>query len=261
MRKITLKPARKVPGVPAKELSGSIRFQINEAIRTYKLIEEGDRILAAVSGGKDSLTMLSFLQEMRDAGAGYKLFAAHIKTDFHCGGCSHRSVLSGIFEKLGLEYRFKDIQVLDEKRQTNCFWCSWNRRKALFEIAHELGCNKVAFGHHKDDIVETALLNLFYQGEISAMKPKQELFRGIITIIRPLCFTAESDIINYAKEKGFPEQLCKCPFGMTSKRKMVKQLLKDAKKMFPGEDVTANILANLIKIGNKPKKPMEKVKS
>lgn len=238
--------------MPKKVSSASMRVQIEEAIKTYKLIEEGDSILAAVSGGKDSLTMLSFLHEMRgNAGVGFELFAAHIKTDFHCGGCSHRSVLSGIFEKMGLEYRFKDIQVLDEKRQTNCFWCSWNRRKALFEIAHELGCNKVAFGHHKDDIVETALLNLFYQGEISAMKPKQELFKGIITIIRPLCFTAESDIINYAKEKGFPEQLCKCPFGMTSKRKVVKQLLKDAKKMFHGEDVTSNIMANLIKIGRK----------
>ncbi len=238
--------------LPKEVSSSSMRSQIDEAVKTYKLIEEGDSILAAVSGGKDSLTMLSFLHEMRGGpGAKFKLFAAHIKTDFHCGGCSHRKVLSEVFEKLGLEYRFKDIQVLDEKRQTNCFWCSWNRRKALFEIAHELGCNKVAFGHHKDDIVETALLNLFYQGEISAMKPKQELFRGIITIIRPLCFTAEADIINYAKEKGFPEQLCKCPFGMASKRKVVKQLLKDAKKLFPGEDIASNIMANLIKIGKK----------
>ena len=260
MKKITKKSVRRLPEAPRKVLSASLRAQVDEAIKTYNLIENGDSILAAVSGGKDSLSMLSFLHEMRGnpGGPKFKLFAAHIKTDFHCGGCSHRKVLSEVFGKLGIEFRFKDIQVLDEKRKTNCFWCSWNRRKALFEIAHELGCNKVAFGHHKDDIVETALLNLFYQGEISAMKPKQEIFRGIITIIRPLCFTAEADIINYAKEKGFPEQLCKCPFGMTSKRKVVKQLLKDAKKIFPGEDVTSNIMANLIKISKKPRLALKK---
>jgi len=222
--------------------------RIEEAIGKYRLIENGDRILAAVSGGKDSLTMLSFLCQMRNKkGRRFKLSAAHIKTYFHCGSCAHRSVLSKIFDEFGLEYRFKDIKVLDEKRQTSCFWCSWNRRKALFEIAHELGCNKVAFGHHKDDIVETGLLNLFYQAEISAMKPRQELFKGLITIIRPLCFVEEDAIINYAKKMGFPEQLCKCPFGMTSKRKMVKKLLKSTKEIFPGHDVKSNILANLMK--------------
>ena len=226
-----------------------IGLRIEEAIDRYRLVEDGDRILAAVSGGKDSLTMLSFLCQMRNKkGRRFKLYAAHIKTDFHCGSCAHKSILSKIFEKFGLEYRFKDIKVLDEKRQTNCFWCSWNRRKALFEMAHELGCNKVAFGHHKDDLVETALLNLFYQGEISAMNPRQVLFKGVITIIRPLCFVEEDAIIIYAQKMGFPEQLCKCPFGMTSKRKMVKNLLKSTKKIFPGHDVKSNILANLMKI-------------
>ncbi|MFH1093698.1 MAG: ATP-binding protein [Candidatus Omnitrophota bacterium] len=226
-----------------------ISSRIEQAIDRYRLVEDGDRILAAVSGGKDSLTMLSFLCQMRNKkGRKFKLYAAHIKTDFHCGSCAHRSVLSGIFQDFGLEYRFKDIKVLDQKRQTNCFWCSWNRRKALFEIAHELHCNKVAFGHHQDDIVETALLNLFYQAEISAMSPRQVLFKGVITIIRPLCFVKEDSIIIHAQRAGFPEQLCKCPFGLTSKRKMVKKLLKSTKRIFPGRDVKSNIMANLMKI-------------
>jgi tRNA 2-thiocytidine biosynthesis protein TtcA len=224
----------------------SINEQIEHAINDYALIEEGDRILAAVSGGKDSLTMLNFLCEnQKRSHLKYNVVAIHIKTDFHCGACVHREILTEIFDKLKVKYAFKDIKVLDSKGKTNCFWCSWNRRKILFQTAKEMSCNKIAFGHHKDDIVETTLLNLFYNGEISGMKARQELFKGEIIIIRPLSYVSEDLIKRVAKERGFPEQLCQCPFGATSKRKLVKNILKQLESEFTQIDFKTNIFNGL----------------
>ena len=125
------------------------------------------------------------------------------------------------------EYLFKKINVLDKNKKLNCFWCSWNRRKILFETAGSIGCNKVALGHHKDDIIETTLLNLLFLGEFSTMNPRQELFRGKITIIRPLCHVEERAIMKFAKESGFPAQLYKCPNSQNSQRRHLKEFIKD----------------------------------
>lgn len=223
--------------------------QFDRAVKDYRLIENGDRILAAVSGGKDSLTMLSALCErQKKKRVRFFLAAANIRTDFHCGECVHRKVLTSIFDSLGIKYFFKDIKVLDEKRQTNCFWCSWNRRKTLFETAVSLKCNKVAFGHHKDDIIQTTLLNLFFQGEIASMNPRQELFKGKITIIRPLCYCNEELIKKVAQEKGFPEQLCKCPFGAFSKRKLVKDIINGLARDYADVDIKSNIYKSVKKL-------------
>src|SRR3989338_8340762 len=162
-----------------------ISSKIGKAIKDYNLIEDGDKLLIAVSGGKDSLSLLKLLLERKKwAPVKFDIVAAHIETDFMCAGCTHRKILSGIFRDMGAKYAFKKIKVLDRNKKTNCFWCSWNRRKALFEMAKRHGCNKVAFGHHKDDIIETTLLNLFFQGEFSTMNPRQELFKGSMTVIR-----------------------------------------------------------------------------
>lgn len=226
-----------------------INSRIGKSLGDYDLIEDGDRILVAVSGGKDSLSLLSFLKKIQKwAPVDYEVFAAHISTDFHCGECTHEDVLTGMFEKMDVEYVFRKIKVLDEKGGTTCFWCSWNRRKALFDIASELGCNKVALGHHKDDIAETMLLNLLYKGEISAMNPRQELFGGQITLIRPLCYVEEELIKQFAKESGFPEQLCKCPFGNNSKRKHVKHFIKETQNKTPEINIKTNILKSLSRI-------------
>jgi tRNA(Ile)-lysidine synthase TilS/MesJ len=186
-----------------------INSRVGKAINDYRLIEHGDKILVAVSGGKDSLTLLSFLAGiLKWAPVKYELFAAHIKTDFHCASCTHNEVLTEFFEKAGVKYLFKEVKVLDENNRTSCFWCSWNKRKALFEAAAELGCNKIAFGHHKDDIVETILMNLILKGEIAAMNPCQSMFGGKMTIIRPLCLVEEKMIKDFAKEAGFAAKVC-----------------------------------------------------
>jgi tRNA 2-thiocytidine biosynthesis protein TtcA len=226
-----------------------INSKIGKAIGDYNLIEEGDRILIAVSGGKDSLTLLSLLKKIQTwSPVNFELFAAHVKSDLHCSGCAHESTLTELFQKMDIKSVFKEIKVLDEKGKTTCFWCSWNRRKALFMAADELDCNKVALGHHKDDIVETMFLNLIYNGEISAMNPRQEIFEGKITIIRPLCYVEENMTRKFAQESGFPGQLCQCPFGMDSKRKHVKEFIRETEKKTPKIDVKTNIFRSISRI-------------
>jgi len=222
-------------------------------VNEYRLLDPGDRVLAAISGGKDSLTMLHFLNELRrQGGKAFELVAIHIKTDFHCASCMHRDVLTEIFDQLGVEYHIKHIKVLDENKTTDCFRCSWQRRKCLFETARDLNCNKIAFGHHKDDIIETTLLNLFFRAEISAMKPRQELFGGKVAIVRPLCFVEEEAIAQFAQTNNFPAKLCRCPFGVTSQRKAMKKLIREFTLQHPHQDIRANIFNSLTQIGTLP---------
>lgn len=233
------------------KIGAKINSKIGKAISDHGLIQNGDRILVAVSGGKDSLTMLSLLNHIKSwAPVKFDLFAVHIKTDFHCGSCVHDKVLTDIFEKMDIGYRFSDVKVLDEEGKTTCFWCSWNKRKALFMTADELGFNKVALGHHKDDIAETMLMNLIYKGEISAMNPCQEMFGGEITIIRPLCYVEENIIKEFSKESGFPEQLCKCPFGENSRRKYIKNFIRETESQTPQINVKTNIFKSISRIKN-----------
>ena len=224
-----------------------ISSRIGKAIGDYNLIEEGDKILVAVSGGKDSLTLLELLKARQKwSPVKFDLFAAHIRTDFSCSACTHTEKLKKFFTDLGIEYVFKKISVLGKNKTTSCFWCSWNRRKALFEIADSLGCTKVALGHHKDDIIETTLLNLFFQGEFSSMNPRQELFKGKIIIIRPLCYVEEKMTNLFAKEHNFPSQLCKCPNSQDSNRKYMKKLIYDLEKRSP--DVKTNLFNSLSRV-------------
>ena len=226
-----------------------INSRIGKAIDAYDLINDGDRILVAVSGGKDSMTLLSLLKErLRWIPIKYELTACHIRTDFHCASCAHTKTLTKFFDSLDIKYVFKDVKVLYKKGKTNCFWCSWNKRKALFETANEFKCNKIAFGHHKDDIVETILMNMIYKGETAAMNPKQELFKGKIIIIRPLCLVEESSIRSYAKESGLTDKLCSCPFGANSKRKYVKKLIENIAKDSSDINVRTNIFNSVARV-------------
>ena len=206
-----------------------ISNKIGKAIADFNLIENKDRIVVAVSGGKDSLTLLKMLLERRRwAPVSYQILAAHVISEYRCGGCIHKERLTEIFNDWNCPHKFLNIKVRNsDSPKVSCFWCSWNRRKALFNLASELGYNKIALAHHKDDIIETTLLNLFYNGEISAINAYQPLFNGKITIIRPLAYVEEKAVRAFAKEAGFPVQLCQCPNSETSKRAQVKQIIRD----------------------------------
>ena len=230
-----------------------IYSQLCKAIEDYSLIKEGEKVLVAVSGGKDSLALLALLKEFQKSKRiNFELFACHVRTDFHCASCVHTEALTKIFEKFEVKYAFKDIKVLDKDGKTNCFWCSWNKRKALFLLADELGCQKIAFGHHINDIVETVLMNLFFKGQLSAMSPSQELFKGRITIIRPLCYVKEELTREFAKKNGFAAKVCKCPFGHGSMRKRAKEIIKTLQESASDTDIAANIFESVLKLRHNP---------
>lgn len=225
--------------------------KVGRAIGQYEMIKDGDRVLVGVSGGKDSLTLLTILHERKKwVPIKYDIIAVHVQTDYRCGSCIHLETLKQFFEQKGYEYFFDKINILKNPDGTvneiNCFWCSWNKRKSLFNMAQKHKCNKVAFGHHKDDIVQTTLLNLFYNAEISTMSPKVTMFNGELDIIRPLAYVEEKDIIRYAKQENFPSHLCACPQGQKSQRKQMKDILHELEKVCP--HVKSNVFNSLKKI-------------
>jgi len=223
-----------------------ISKKVGKAIIDYKMLSEGDRIAVAVSGGKDSLTLLKVLNDRRRfVPIQYELLAIHVDLGFPR---SLSRQLEGYFKKIRIPYRILKVDTLKDtpRDQISCFWCSWNRRKALFEAADKFGCSKVALGHHKDDIIETILLNLFFQGEISAMAPKQELFKGKITLIRPLAYVEEYMIKRFAREEGLPHQTCRCPRSQTSRRTLMAKLIREIKRACP--DVKTNIFRSVSRI-------------
>ena len=222
---------------------------MGKAIHQYGLIQEGDRILVGVSGGKDSLSLLHLLHERRKrVQTHYELIPVHIELGFDP---ERADLLKDFFVAKGLPYHieFTDIGKRansSENRENPCFLCSWERRKRLFQLANRLKCNKVALGHHKDDLIETLLLNIFYSGEISTMVPIQTLFKGKITLIRPLALIEEKKIERFAKEMGLPFGPSGCPSSGRTKRKEVKELIETLWKK--NRKVKGNIFRSLSNI-------------
>jgi len=221
--------------------------RIGRAIADYDMLRDGDRIVVAVSGGKDSLTLLKMLKYRQSfVPIKFDILAVHIDL-----GYSRQQVkaLEKFFKSQGIDYKIKKVNILKNKTREDitCFWCSWNRRKALFEIAAKLGFNKVALGHHFDDIIETVLLNLFYQGQISAMSSVQELFEGKITIIRPLAYVEEKEINKFSRLSGdFPHEKCSCPGSADSKRMLIAKVIKEVSRDCP--HVKKNIFKSIKRI-------------
>lgn len=213
------------------------------AIAEYGLIEDGDRVLVAVSGGKDSLTLLDILRKRQGrVPIKYYLFVAHIITDNKCNACmDEKGELRAYMDRNNLPYAVKKIDLRKNSRREkiSCFWCSWNRRKALFELASQKGCNKIALGHHMDDAAETMLMNLFFNGEVSSMNAKQVLFGGKITIIRPLIYLTEKETASYAGKTGLPVLPCNCFNSRMNKRALMKDVISGLERV--SRDVKKNI--------------------
>ncbi|MBF0224788.1 MAG: tRNA 2-thiocytidine(32) synthetase TtcA [Desulfobacterales bacterium] len=203
---------------------------VGKAIHEYDMIREGDRIAIGISGGKDSLSLMCVLKERLSwIPIKYELFGIYIDLGFKDGFASE---LKNFCETQGIslriEYTDYGIVAHSEKNTENpCFLCSRLRRKRLFEIAHDLGCKKLALAHHMDDIIETLFLNMFYAGQISTMKPYQPFFKGKIIVIRPFAFVGEDRIRDFAKFNNFPNFINPCPTVHKSKRHKIKDFLKD----------------------------------
>lgn len=201
---------------------------VGRAIRRYGLIQEGDRIAVAVSGGKDSLTLLWLLHErLKWVPVRYELTALHLDPGFPG---SRPEEVRGFCREWGIPFYFEATDFgprahSPENRENPCFFCSRLRRRRLFERTRDLGCNKLAFGHNQDDIIETLFLNILYSGEIGTMVPRQPLFQGALTLIRPLALLAETEIRSWVRRQGWPEIVNPCPSAGRTSREQVKQML------------------------------------
>jgi tRNA 2-thiocytidine biosynthesis protein TtcA len=225
---------------------------VGEAIGDYGMIEAGDRVMVCLSGGKDSYGLLDVLMKLRArAPLSFELIAVNLDQR-HPGYPEH--VLPDYLASLGIPFRieaqdtYSVVKRLVPEGETMCSLCSRLRRGVLYRVARELGATKIALGHHRDDILETFFLNLFFGGKMKGMSPKLQSDDGQHVVIRPLAYVAESDLEAYAEVKQFPIIPCDlCGSQPTLQRKQVTQMLREWEKRHPGRvDSMFRALSNLV---------------
>ena len=210
-----------------------------EAIVDYGMIEEGDVVMVCVSGGKDSFTLLSLLLELRErAPIDFRIVAMNLDQK-QPGFPDH--VLPAYFESIGVEYRivtentYKIVKDKIPEGKTTCSLCSRLRRGIIYRTAKELGANKIALGHHRDDMVHTLFLNLLFGGKVKAMPPKLVTDDRSHIVIRPLAYCAESDIAKFARGMEFPIIPCNlCGSQENMQRQKIREMMQDWDKRYPG---------------------------
>ena len=217
--------------------------RFHKACADYGLIADGDHILIGLSGGKDSLLLTELLGRRAQIYVPrFKVTALHVRVrerDYH----TDLSYLQSFCDEAKVPLLVRDVSIPDTPPQKEngrtreidnpCFLCSWFRRKELFNVAQEIGCNKIAFGHHRDDIAQTLLMNLIFQGAFATMPPMLQMDKMPLQLIRPLCLIDEEDIISYAAMRGYRKQTKRCPFEHVSSREKVKTLLDQIKALNP----------------------------
>lgn len=210
---------------------------LEKAVMDYGMIAAGDRVLVGVSGGMDSMALLDLLNTPMVYAPPFSLVAVNIDCGFDPAYAGH-DALERYLQADGYEHVMEKTEIgplahSNFNRKNPCFLCSRLRRKRIFEIAAEKGCNKIAFAHHRDDIIETLLINLFYGREISTMLPNQTIFGGKLHIIRPLAYIREDLVKKYGRERGFPVIENGCPTSRTSRRRYIKDMLGELEKENP----------------------------
>ena len=220
----------------------------NKAIRDYEMIADGDRIAVAVSGGKDSLALLHLLQLRQPSAAErYEIVAVHVvlgqADKSSCTQTDGRNALVTYLRSTGQEHV---IELVEVAGQPDCFRCSHLRRRALFQAARRLGCNKLALGHHADDAAETTLLNLIFHGRVETLSPTRSFFNGQFTLIRPLIYVPERRLARLAQACAFPVMAASCPHHLTSRRQWVKDLIRTLEQEYP------KVKINLFRAGLPP---------
>ena len=231
-----------VSEIESRRLEKRLKERFVKAMATYHLIEDDDRILVGLSGGKDSLLLTELLaKRSRIQHPRFTVEALHVRMEnIHYE--TDTSYLQGFCDALGIRLHVRTTSfeigspadARDARRQKQpCFLCSWQRRKQLFNLAQELGCNKIALGHHQDDLIHTALMNLTYQARFATMPARLKMRKMPLTIIRPLCLIPESDIKTYAEMQGYQKQQKLCPYETDSHRTDIKRIYEQLEQMNP----------------------------
>jgi len=221
------------------KLAKRLRRLVGQAIADFSMIEAGDKVMVCLSGGKDSYAMLDVLMRLREKSpVPFELVAVNLDQR-HPGFPEH--VLPEYLESVGVAYRivvqdtYSVVKRVIPEGKTMCGLCSRLRRGALYKAAGELGANKIALGHHRDDILETFFLNLFHGGKLKTMPPKLISDDGKHVVIRPLAYVEECDLAAYAEARAFPIIPCDlCGSQEQLQRKQVKSMLRDWEKQHPG---------------------------
>ena len=223
--------------IECRRLEHRLKERFIKAMAAYHLIEDDDKILVGLSGGKDSLLLTellakrSLIQHPR-----FTVEAIHVRMEnIHYE--TDTSYLQSFCDELGVKLHIKttrfEVDGTSRKQKQPCFLCSWNRRKQLFNLAQELGCNKIALGHHQDDIIHTALMNLTFQSHFTTMPVRLKMRKMPLTIIRPLCLIHESDIQDYTTLQGYQQQKKICPYETSSNRTNIKTIYDQLEQLNP----------------------------
>lgn len=213
--------------IPEERLFRKVEEKVMEAVRSYGLIEDGDRILIGISGGKDSLALVDLLgRRSKIFRPRFEIVVAHIMMT-NIPYQSDTEYLKSRADRYGLPFIVEEafFDPSTDKRKSPCFLCSWMRRKALFDIAKKENCNKIALGHHRDDIIETLLMNMIHQGAFGTMPPRLKMNKFDMEIIRPLCLVPEKDLIEIARWQEYRPQIKNCPYESGSSRSDIKEIL------------------------------------
>lgn len=206
---------------------------VRRAVDDYNMIEDGDRIAVGVSGGKDSLTLLEVLAEMRRFyPKKYEVYAVTVDMGFEG---SDFSEIEEFCRRINVKYKVIKTEIakiiFDVRKESNpCSLCSKMRRGSLHAAAQELGCNKVALGHHYDDAVETFMMNLFFEGRLGCFSPVTYLSNRQITLIRPMIYAQEKDVMYFTRKRTLPIIISSCPEDHATERENMKNLLMELEK-------------------------------
>lgn len=241
------------PGsVNTQKLRKRITRDVAQANIDFAMIENGDKVLVCCSGGKDSYTMLSILKDLKQRAPVDFDFVAMNLDQKQPGFPDH--ILPDYFEQLDVPYRivtedtYSIVKDKIEEGKTTCSLCSRLRRGIIYKTARELGCNKIALGHHRDDILETFFLNLFFAGRLKGMPAKLKTDSGDLVVIRPLAYCAEKDIARFSRAMAFPIIPCNlCGAQENLQRQNIKGMLRDWELQYPGRaDIMFKALQNMV---------------